>query len=329
MRSSFMIASLVLVIGASSAVADSVILKNGGRIDGIASEKGDRVRIETEFGAMEIPRDTVHEIMKGPSKLEEYRKKAAALADTDIAGHFALGQWALSHELTASARREFEKTVALDPNHEGARLQLGFEKVDGKWLAHDEAMRAKGFILDGGQWITKEEFELRQALAKEAALREEVRLAEERERQRQAMQARLDALADARAAALEEENARLRSDYDRRYYGGGGYGYGYGGFSYGYGGYGYGYGRVAPVAGSYLDQFGTPVSTYVGPDGRTVWTRGESIIHVGGDGHRVFYNPFTGMVQHYPTGSGVPDISLWPSSIASPATYVPFAGSGF
>ncbi len=338
---------LAAVVGAAPLGADSVVLKNGGRLDGIVIDRGDRVRIETEFGAVEMPKDMIREVLPGSTKLQEYRTRAAALTDTDVAGHFALGQWAKANELEAMARKEFDRVLALDPSHEGAHRQLGHEQVDGRWLTHDEAMRARGFVQSDGQWITKEEAELRQALARESELREQVRVAENRERRRRDELARQEALADARLAALEQENARLRYAQQRRSYSGGYYG-GYGGVSYpanyGYGPY---YGSYANAAPSYypvsatggpvqyLDGTGQPVSFGQSATGAATWFTPSGPLHASDDGHTVAFDAGSGGYTHMTRGET--DITLTPSQPVYNYNYnviravpnYPVYGSGF
>lgn len=339
---------LAAVAGAAPLWADTVVLKNGGKLEGIVQDLGDRVRVETGFGAMEFPRSMVGEILVSPTPLKEYRDRARGLAEGDVAGHFALGEWAQAHDLDSHARKEFERVLALDPNHEGARTKLGYEKVNDRWLTHDEAQRARGLVLVDGQWITKEEAELREALAHEAALREQVRVAEERERRRQERLARLEAAAEARLAALEAENARLRDEYARsayrETYGGGGYGYGYG---YGYGGvaypanygyppyYGYypgnagGYYPYVPAysgtgyPGTYTTHGGEPVTFGQNAAGAVTWFTPAGQIHASDDGHTVTFNSSTGTYSH-DAGGTRPDIFLKPSV---PPTAWPFPGA--
>ncbi len=323
MRTSLSMMGALLFVGAAIAGADVVVLKNGGKLEGIVQDRGDRIRVEMEYGGIEMPRDLVLEVIQAPTALAEYRKRASALREDDAAGHYQLGVWALTKGLGQSARTEFEQVIALDPNHEAARKHLGFEKIDGRWLTYDEAMRARGFVSHEGQWVTREEFEMRQALAQEARLREEMRVAEERERRRQEYLARLEALADARLAALEEENARLRADRYARSYAGS-YGYGYG-VPVGYYGYGYpsGGGRfLTPFSvGTFVDQNGRFVSSSFGANGSIVWSHGDGEpIHTSGDGHCVLANNFTGQISHFPNSSctGTPNLVLTPGAVVNP-----------
>ncbi|MBI2900763.1 MAG: hypothetical protein HYY17_11315 [Planctomycetes bacterium] len=66
---------------------------------------------------------------------EEYRRRAAALKDSDAEGHYQLGLWCERQKLAEPASAEFEKAIAAKPGHEGARAKLGHRKIDGVWVS--------------------------------------------------------------------------------------------------------------------------------------------------------------------------------------------------
>jgi hypothetical protein len=96
-------------------------------------------------------------ICVGGEARQAYQEKAAALAPDDTTGHYTLGLWCAKEGLADEARLEFERVIALDPDHEGARRELGYVKHRDRWLARDEAMRAKGLVLHEGRWLLPEE----------------------------------------------------------------------------------------------------------------------------------------------------------------------------
>ena len=85
-----------------------------------------------------------------------YQERAKKLDAKDATGHYVLGLWCRKNGLADEARLEFEKVVALDPDHEGARQALGYVRHRGRWLSRDEAMKAKGLVRHDGKWILKE-----------------------------------------------------------------------------------------------------------------------------------------------------------------------------
>lgn len=83
----------------------------------------------------------------GPDKVvkaqtEEYAKRAKEVKDNDAEGHFNLGLWCMKNGLAPfpPAREEFEKVVAIDPDHEEAQKILGWKKEEGKWVKDYSAM---------------------------------------------------------------------------------------------------------------------------------------------------------------------------------------------
>ena len=86
-----------------------------------------------------------------------YQERAKKLDTEDATGHYRLGLWCDKKGLPDEARLEFEKVVALDPDHEGARQALGYVRFKARWLSHDEAMKAKGLVRHEGAWMLREE----------------------------------------------------------------------------------------------------------------------------------------------------------------------------
>lgn len=90
---------------------------------------------------------------------EVYQEKLEQLKPDDIDGYYQLGLWCLENKLEDQAKIQFNKVVELDPNHEGARKNLGYVKYKDKWLTRDEAMKTQGYFKFEGQWVTPKERE--------------------------------------------------------------------------------------------------------------------------------------------------------------------------
>lgn len=75
------------------------------------------------------------------TKEETYEKRLAKLGDDDASGHYRLGLWCRRRKLPARATRQFEKTIAIDPDHKGARKQLGYLRYDDQWVKPEEKAR--------------------------------------------------------------------------------------------------------------------------------------------------------------------------------------------
>ncbi|NQT51797.1 hypothetical protein HQ576_07100 [bacterium] len=180
---------LVLVVVAAlcvaaPAVADVVHLKSGGQLEGQVTETPDGVVVKLPAGEVRVSRDAVARIERKPSVLDEFRKRAAALKADDVAGHFALAQWAGQQHMKPEAQVLLQRVILLDPNHAGARQALGHRLVDGQWMTEEQQMTARGLVKLDGQWMTPEAAGRLRALEAELALAREKRRAAEAELQR-------------------------------------------------------------------------------------------------------------------------------------------------
>ena len=124
-------ALLVLV---PSAWADRVTLTNGYVVEGKASEAGEVLRVELRRGWVELAKDTVARVEKGPTPWEVYADRVKGLAPEDVPGQLAMARWCLGASLPEEARRHRELAMAADPECEEARLALGFHKEEGRWV---------------------------------------------------------------------------------------------------------------------------------------------------------------------------------------------------
>ena len=145
--------SLVLVFLAGACMGDVVYLKDGRKFEGTVTIAGDSVTVQTKFGAATFPRSSVDRIEKKATAEDTYAEKAKAVAANDAKGHYELGLWCKQNGLPREAKAEFEKVIAIDPEHELARTELGYTKIDGKWQ-----QAPPGKIYGGeGEWLTPAE----------------------------------------------------------------------------------------------------------------------------------------------------------------------------
>ena len=175
----------VLFVGASFAVADEVVLKNGGRILGKAVRVDGQVRVEMESGTVAFPETYVDRVIPGIAPVEikarELRERRAwvesRLDGIDMADAQAV--YAVVRDARASGFPEPEVrdllgfVLGADPDHAGARFDLGEERYDGRWVTREEArrlewrdhaeeMRVHGFVEMRGVWMTPEEADWKQ-----------------------------------------------------------------------------------------------------------------------------------------------------------------------
>lgn len=195
--------TLAVLLLAAPAGADEVYLEGGGKLTGEVVERtATTLVIETGPGRIGVPLARVKRVVHSPSSLSEYRRRAAALAETDVQGWLALARWARQRDLDTQAREAFERVRRLDPDNADAQTALGNVSWDGRWMTADEARRAQGLVNFEGDWITPEERAERVRTQREEAIaRQERAEAEARARE-----------AEARAQAAEAEARRAESE---------------------------------------------------------------------------------------------------------------------
>jgi hypothetical protein len=179
----------------STATADEVLLRGGGRVNGVIVERtSTTVVIETGPGRVTLSMSRVEKIVDGSSFLAEYRERAARLEPGDAVGWAALAHWASDRDLLTLAADAWRHVLELDPAHPEANAALGRVAVGGTWMSAEEGNRARGLIPFEGRWVTPGEHEsiLRERAFEDAAAREEregdlrVREAEARAREAEA-----------------------------------------------------------------------------------------------------------------------------------------------
>jgi hypothetical protein len=194
----------LLLVAPALARAERVTLRNGVVFCGIAHREDGRVRIELEYGSITVDAAQVARIEARKSPLEEYRERAAALPEGDVAARERLAEWCRSQGLEKSAREQFEAILDIDPAHAGARRRLGYRRHGGEWLTEDDYRRAIGEVWYDGMWMTPAEVAVRED-AKRRRAEEERKAREESER--------LAREAAERERAREREEAAERERY--------------------------------------------------------------------------------------------------------------------
>ena len=216
---------LVMALGIPApALAEQVILKNGGRISGILVERSaSHVLMQIGPGQVKIPLANVERVVEGRSALATFSERAERLQPMDREGWLDLGSWARDAGLATQARQCFERVLALDPENAIAQAGVGNVLLNGRWLNPDEAYRARGYVRFEGSWMLPEE---RDERVRDRVERGEVA------RARAEAQARIaEAEARARAAEAHARQAEAAGSSGIPL----GYGYGYYGVGMGVG----------------------------------------------------------------------------------------------
>jgi hypothetical protein len=240
----FVLAAAILAIP-STLLADEVHLKSGGKLEGRVRKEADRVIVETLSGEFTVKLDDIASINEAhTSKIEEYyEKRKAAKAAKDF---LDLAVWAKENRaakflapnieeaaklardlkdaaavvdlaspyrgiLGADLKAVWERAVALDPENETARRELGFRRYAGKWLTEEEWQAEQGNVKFEGKWIpeTERDLILRERLAK---LEQRIKDLEAREAKLAASQEKNDL-----QTRVNEENAK-KLEADKKEY---------------------------------------------------------------------------------------------------------------
>jgi hypothetical protein len=144
--------------------ADVLFLNHGGRVEGelLNPEQSPRQNylVQTPDGVkLTVPAAQVDRVVVKSDAVRKYETLLAKLPDTPEA-HLDFAERCGKANLNEQRQFHLEQVLRLDPNHEAARHQLGYSRVDGKWTKPSETMEAKGYIRAGGAWRLPQELEL-------------------------------------------------------------------------------------------------------------------------------------------------------------------------
>lgn len=151
-------ALLALLFFSGAAWADEVLLRNGGKLEGIACQDGDRVIVEMKAGTVTLRATDVAEIVNRETPLHVYQERLARIQSSPSASaYFDLALWAKSKGLPRYLNGLLERVIALESGHEGARKLLGQVFHDGRWMTESERQAALGLVAFRGRWVTSAE----------------------------------------------------------------------------------------------------------------------------------------------------------------------------
>lgn len=211
-----LLALLILPLAARPLRADEVHLTNGETFEGVVAEvQGDKVAIRMPNGVIRLPRSRVERVEKSASPLEDYLRRAQALAGSTDAGEWLeLALWARDRGLHEGVRSAALRAARLDPQLDGLaplmhEVDHVYDEELGRWIHHDDLMSRRGYLEVDGRWVPPE-------VVAEAArqAREERQRRVEEERSRRIDQAiNLLALAQIRELQEDEEEEAARGVY--------------------------------------------------------------------------------------------------------------------
>ncbi len=126
---------LLVVALVPDLVADTVVKKDGRRIDGqIIAETDDQVTVQTKFGPVDIKRSEIVKIEKGKTPAQEFKDLWEAVDRNDSRALIELAEWCDENRLNRESRKVYREVLNVDEDNEAAREELGYVRVDDKWV---------------------------------------------------------------------------------------------------------------------------------------------------------------------------------------------------
>lgn len=149
------------LVTSSAARADVFLLHNEGQVRGQLVNPDESPRQTYEVltpggGRLTLEATQVKRVV--PQRAEEmaYDKIRLKAPDT-VDGQWKMAEWCRENHLSQQRRTHLERIIELEPNHESARLALGYSHIHGQWMTQKEKMEKDGYVRHGGKWMTPQE----------------------------------------------------------------------------------------------------------------------------------------------------------------------------
>ncbi len=141
---------LLLLALAAAALADTVHLKSGKRIEGAVVAEDPEVVVNPfnstvpgmTLGVQRFPKEKVKSIDKTPPPEQEFQRRI--LRAKEVAVAMELADWCLARHMKEEEEIALETVLRLDPAHEDARKRLGARAPKGNWL--DQVALAREYL---------------------------------------------------------------------------------------------------------------------------------------------------------------------------------------
>lgn len=147
-----------------AARAERFLLKSGGQIEGEllnpSRTRDEKYKVRTGPGLLlSLEASQVARVMIVSELEQQYRTLLPSVPDS-LEGHLDMAKWCLESGLTTQRQYHLEQALKFDPDHEPARLALGYARHGSQWLKPDEYMQKQGYVRYRGAWRLKQDVEL-------------------------------------------------------------------------------------------------------------------------------------------------------------------------
>ena len=158
------IVGCTLLLFATTASAELVLLRTGGQVDGdILNPQRDTkepLQLRTALGVkLTIAPEQIKQVLVLSEAQRQYQQLVAQLADT-VEAHQEMQRWCHQAGLIPERHKHLDAILRLDPDHEATRQTLGFIKLGSQWAKPDDWMRSQGYVRYQGSWRLRQEVEI-------------------------------------------------------------------------------------------------------------------------------------------------------------------------
>ena len=126
----------------ATAFADTVVLQDGQRFEGVVDETETSVSIEIDMGTITFAKEEVRAIERSPTAVHAFEERLWAIDHNDVEALQDLAQWASQQGLPTRAYTLHRAVVTLNPNNPRSRRALGHVLRDGEWVDPDAEAHA-------------------------------------------------------------------------------------------------------------------------------------------------------------------------------------------
>ncbi len=149
---------LWFAVSPSPVFADRIVLTDGRVLEGvIVEENEDFIIVDTGRSKKTIELHRIALIEKSADIFSEYEQSLEDLRSHDVDGAYELGLWCMNKGLYPQAIDLFHRVIRLDKGHREAHEQLGYRRYNGEWLTEEEYLLREGYVRYEGEWIPGED----------------------------------------------------------------------------------------------------------------------------------------------------------------------------
>ena len=150
--------------------ADVFLLTNGGQVEGDLVNRDEAPRkhyvVKTAHGGqITLDRKLVANVVVRNDAERRYEELLPKMPLT-VDGHWKMSEWCRERGLYAQREHHLTEILKLETDHQGARLALGYSKVEGEWTTQEQFYKKRGYIRYAGGWKLPQEIEMLEARGK-------------------------------------------------------------------------------------------------------------------------------------------------------------------